>query len=117
MILSQFDILKNINESNKTSLETFVSGQNISNDIFVSRFVYHYRDSNGFNRFTIYDRINKQIIAAILFDSNNVCLFRETALNHRLKGLQSNLWCYAAVVLGNIKHSDSLTEQGKKLIK
>lgn len=111
MILSDFDILKKINESNKTSFETLINEKIFSSSVVVQ----HFRDTNGYNRFIV--KGFKKIKSAILFDENNTCIFRETLKEYRLQGLQSSLWLYAAVKLGNIKHSDNLTEQGKKLIK
>ena len=44
-------------------------------------------------------------------------MFRETLSTHRKQGLNSSLWAYAATQLGTIRHSDNLTEDGKRAAK
>lgn len=71
----------------------------------------HHTDQVGRNRFVVVD--SGERVAAILFDSDNVCMFRETLPEHRRKGHQNNLWAFSAVTLGNIKHSEYMTDLGR----
>jgi len=105
-----FDIIKPINQCNKTGLEKLTNSQSIG-DLAV----HQYSDCKNRNRFVLYK--NLKPIASILFDSDKVCLFRATLPEYQNNGYNSNLWLYAAVRLGNIKHSQYLTEAGQKLAK
>jgi hypothetical protein len=102
----QFDVLKKINQCSYTSLESEVSEFN-----FGELVVKHFVDTVARNRFVVESAGN--VVAAILFDEDKTCMFRETSEEFRRQGLQSNLWMYAASVLGNIKHSEDLTDLGK----
>ena len=112
--MNSFDIIKNVNECSYTGLET------VTNTIDLSYWkanmtLNHFTDNNGYNRFVI--KLDDTPIAAIMFDESNTCMFRETTTDFRLQGMQSNLWLFAASVLGNIFHSEDLTEDGRALIK
>ena len=109
-----FDIIKPINQSNKTSVESFVKSTCISwyEEGFT---IEQYIDSNNNNRFVIMD--NNAPVSAILFDDTNTCLYRETLINYRGQKLQLNLWLFVACVLDDVKHSDNLTIDGAKFIK
>ena len=115
--MSQFNILVNQNQCEFTGIETLKLSQSINNVLTNEFYVLQFTDKIGRNRFIIQNRVNNNIIAAILFDENNTCLFRETVKEYRLQGYQNNLLLLAAVKLDSIKHSDYLTKQGKKLIK
>mgnify|MGYP003130851829 CR=1 FL=1 len=111
--MSEFNILVPVNQCPHTGIETIVkttyAGNNL--DLIINQLT----DNYGRNRFTL--SLNNTVIASILFDENNICMFRETHTNYRKQGLNKDLWAFAASILGNIKHSDYMTEDGQKAAK
>ena len=105
-----FNIIARINES--SVVEGFESI--VSSVSFGPVVVEHYKTKTS-NRFVAF--IDNTPVAAISFDSDNYCMFRETLSVNRKQGLNSSLWAYAATVLGTIRHSDNLTEDGKRAAK
>ena len=105
-----FNIINKINES--SAVEGFESA--VSSVSFGHIVVEHYKTKTS-NRFVAF--IDSAPVAAISFDSDNYCMFRETLSTHRKQGLNSSLWAYAATQLGTIRHSDNLTEDGKRAAK
>ena len=97
-----------MNQCPHTSLE-----QELASMPYKGLTVVHLKDDAGRNRFVVQSLI--EVVACILFDENNVCMFRETAPKYRRQGLQDNLWKYAALVLGGVYHSEDLTEDGQQM--
>jgi hypothetical protein len=115
MLNGLYNIVKLLNESDKTGLERIVDLVSIDN-YKRDYTIRHYIDNNGFNRFVLTNSYSIPI-SAILLDNNNICLYRETLSEYKNKGYNKNLWLYALSVLGSIYHSDNLTIEGKRLIK
>ena len=110
---TQFEIIATLNNCPHTNYESKIETIDLSGwkdgfsvDVFKSKLT---------------DRLvvnhNGSPVAAILFDEFKTCMFRETLPNYRRQDIQSNLWALSVMVLGDIRHSEHLTDMGKILVK